>query len=65
MTKLGAFADVKINIAKAAISLYDRVRNTVGKGEHFLLFQQCFQKASFTESLKVAVVWYRVTWQVY
>ena len=31
------------------ISLFDRVENTVGKGEnagyqHFLLFQQCFPK---------------------
>ena len=33
------------------ISLYDRVENTVGKGEnagyqHFLLFPQCFPKLS-------------------
>ena len=36
------------------ISLFDRVENTVGKGEnagyqHLLLFLQCFQKASFSE----------------
>ena len=35
------------------ISLYDRVENIVGKGEnagnqHFPLFPQCFQKASYT-----------------
>ena len=33
-----------------------------GKGEnagyhHFLLFSQCFQKASFSGSLKVVIVW--------
>ena len=44
------------------ISLYDRVENTVGKGEnagyqHFLLFPQCFQKASFPEASKGAIVW--------
>ena len=44
------------------ISLYDRVENTVGKGEnagyqHFLLFPQCFPKASSTGSLKVGIVW--------
>ena len=38
-----------------------RVENIVGKGEnagyqHFLLFPQCFQKASFRESLKVGIV---------
>ena len=43
-----------------------RVENVVGKGEnadfqHFLLFLQCFQKASYTESLKVVIVWLRVT----
>ena len=38
-----------------------RVENIVGKGEnadyqHFLLFPQCFQKASFPGSLKVSIV---------
>ena len=37
------------------------VENIMGKGEnagyqHFLLFAQCFQKASFSGSLKVGVV---------
>ena len=27
---------------------------------HFLLFPQCFQKASYTRSLIVRIVWYRV-----
>ena len=52
MTKLKEFADNKINIAKMMISLFDRVKNTAGKGEnagyqHFLLFPQWLPKASF------------------
>ena len=44
------------------ISLYDRVEKIVGKGEnagyqHFLLFPQCFQKASFPEASKGVIVW--------
>ena len=39
-----------------------KVENIEGKGEnagyqHFLRFRQCFQKASYTESLKVVIVW--------
>ena len=42
------------------ISAFDRVENIVGKGEnagyqHFLLFPQCFHKASFLVSLKVQI----------
>ena len=38
------------------------VENIVGKGEnagyqHFLIFPQCFQKFSFSGSLKVGIVW--------
>ena len=49
MTKLEAFADDKLNVAKMMIYLFNWVENTVGKGEnagyqHFLLFPQCFQK---------------------
>ena len=56
-TKLKAFADDKLNVAKMMISLFDGVENTMGKGEnagyqHFLLFPQCFQEASFSRSLK-------------
>ena len=37
------------------------VQNIAGKGgnagyQHFLLFPQCFQKASFSRSLKVGIV---------
>ena len=44
--------------------------NIVGKGEnsvyqHFLIFPQCFQKASFTRSLKVGILWQRVNLLVY
>ena len=56
-----AFADNKINVTELKFVL-GRVENTVGKGEnagyqHFFLFLQCFQKASFSESLKVGIVW--------
>ena len=44
------------------ISPYDRVENIVGKGknagyQHFLLFPQCFQKASFPGASKGVIVW--------
>ena len=47
-----AFVDDKLNITKMTISSFDRVENTLGKGEnagyqHFLLFPQCFPKPSF------------------
>ena len=47
LTKLKAFADDKLDIAKMRTSLFNRVENTVGKGEnagyqHFLLFSKCF-----------------------
>ena len=35
--KLKAFADDKLNFAKMTISLFDRVENTVGKGEIMLV----------------------------
>ena len=42
------------------------VESIAGKGEsagfqQFLLFPQCFQGASFSGSLKVGIVWERVT----
>ena len=47
------------------ISLFDRVEDTVGKGQnadyqHFLLFPRCFSKPSSSGSLKVSIVWKRV-----
>ena len=61
-TKLKAFADNILNIAKMTTSLCDRVANTVGKEEnagnqHFLLFPQCFPKPSSVGSSKVRIVW--------
>ena len=46
------------------ISLFDRVENTVGKGEnagyqHFLLFPQYFPKPPSLGLLKVGIVWIR------
>ena len=50
-------ADDKFKVAKIMIFVLDRVENIVGKGEnagyqHFLLFPQCFQKASFLGVVK-------------
>ena len=61
VTKLKAFADDKLNVARMMISLLDRIENTVGKGEkadyqHFLLLLQCFPKP-FLGWLKVEIVW--------
>ena len=60
-SKLEAFADKKIVIQKQKFFL-GLVENIAGKGEnvgyqHFLLFPQCFQKASFSGLLKVGIVW--------
>ena len=43
------------------ISVFDRVENIVELGQnagyqHFLLFPQCFQKATFLGSLKLGIV---------
>ena len=60
-SKLKAFTDKKINVTENLKFVLGRVGNIVGKGEnagyqHFLLFPQCFQKASFSRSLKVGIV---------
>ena len=60
--KFKAFANGKLNVVRIMISVSDRVENIVGKGEnagyqHFLLFLQCSQKASFSGSFKVGIVW--------
>ena len=57
-----AFADNKVNETEKLKFVLGRVENIVGKGEnagyqHFLLFLQSFQKASFSRSLKVGTVW--------
>ena len=56
------FCRRKLNVAKIMNSVSGRVENIVGKGEnagyqHFLLFQQCFQKALSSALLKVGIVW--------
>ena len=61
-SKLKVFAVDKINIILMIISVFDRIENIVGKGEnavyqHFLLFLQCFEKTSFPDRSKGAVVW--------
>ena len=62
VTKMKAFADDKINVSKMAISLFDKVENTVGKEEnagyqHFLLFPLCFPNLSYSGLLKVGIWW--------
>ena len=52
LSKLKAFADDKMNVAKNLKIVLGRVENIVGKGEnaenqHFLLFPQCFQNVFF------------------
>ena len=52
-SKLKAFADEKINVIEKLKFVLERVENIVGEGEnaayhHFLVFPQCFQKASFS-----------------
>ena len=58
MTKLKAFADYKLNVAKIIISLLDRVENTVRKGENVGYY--CFPNLSSIRSLKVGVAYQRV-----
>ena len=60
--KLKPFTDNKVNVTKNLQIVFERLENIVGKGEnagyqHFLLFPQCFQTASFSRSLKVGNVW--------
>ena len=51
--KFKAYADNKLNVAH----VFDIEENILGKGQnagyhHFLLIPQCFQKASFSGSIK-------------
>ena len=68
-SKLKAFADDKINVTEKMKFVLERVENNVGKGEnaayqHFLLFPQCFQKASYKRSLKVVTNIFSVFYNV-
>ena len=60
--KFKAFADDNFNVYQKLKFALGKVETIVGKGEnagykHFLLFPQCFQKASSFGSLKVGIVW--------
>ena len=62
MTKLKAFADDKINVAKMMISVVNRVEHYEKRRKMlvtsiFSFSPQCFQRASFLGSLKVWIVW--------
>ena len=61
-SKLKELADNNINMTQKFKFILRSVENTVGKGknagnQHFLLFPHCFQKLSFSRSLKVRIVW--------
>ena len=63
MTKLKAFADDKLNVARMMIFLLDGVENTVGKGENAgyqLKVGIVFSKASLFRAIKTCIVWERV-----
>ena len=60
--KLKGLTKGKIDVTEKLKFLLGRAENIVRKGEnagyqHFLLFQQCFQKAFFPGSLKVETEW--------
>ena len=61
-SKCKAFADDKMNVTIKFKFVLGWVENIVGKGEnagyqHFLLFLQCFQKASFAGLLEDGIGW--------
>ena len=61
-SKLKRFPDDKINASENWKFVLERVENIVEKGkdagyQHFLLFPQCFQKASFPRPLKDWIAW--------
>ena len=56
------FADDSSNLDENGRKFFNRVENTVGKGEiarfqHFLLFPQCFQKTYTLQTNKTGLVW--------
>ena len=62
LSKLKALADDILNVNQKFRFALERKENIVGKREnagyqHFLLFPQCFQKASSLGLLKVVIVW--------
>ena len=61
-SKFKAFADDKIKVTEKMKFALEMAQNIIGKGEnagyqHFLLFPQYFQKATFSRPLKVGILW--------
>ena len=61
LPKLNALADEKLNVTQKIKVVFHRIENIEGKEEnagyqHFLLFQQCFQKAFSSSASKVIIV---------
>ena len=61
LPKSKAFADDNLNVYQKLKFALGLVENIVGKGkytgnQHFLLFPQCFQKASSLGPLKIGIV---------
>ena len=61
-SKLKAFTDNKLNVTQNIKVVFHKIENIVGKEDnagyqHFLLFQQCFQKAFPSSASKVVIVW--------
>ena len=61
-TKFKAFADDKLDVVKITISVFDRVKNILGKMrkcwlQAFPPFSTVFSKGFFLRSLKVGIVW--------
>ena len=69
LTKLTALADDKFNVVKMINFLLGRIENIEEKGEnavyqHFLLFPQCFQKATSAGLLAFRIVYERAMTQI-
>ena len=51
-----------MNVTQKLKSVFEGIENIVGKGanagnQHFFLFQQCYQNASYSGSLKVGIMY--------
>ena len=61
LSKSKAFAYDNFIVTQNKQFFFDRVENILGKDnagfQQLLLFQQCFQKASFSGSIKVFILW--------
>ena len=61
-SKLKAIADDKMKVLKMVIFVFDMIENIVEKEgnasyQYFLFLPQCFQKAFYSRSLKVRIMW--------